>query len=539
MSWKRTLFLFHRWTGIVLCLFFALWFVSGIFMMYVQFPELTKTERLVASPALDFSAAHHDPLSAIDKLQSQDFTTRGTPTRLEPVDVLDASELQSPRSVRMTMVLDRPAYVVHADNGAQPRVVFADDGSVLREVTPAMGHNAVAAFVERSGWHAPVDRIVYDGIVQTDQWSVSGGLNEHRPLLRYRLRDEADTVLYVSSRTGEVVRDTQRLERVLNYFGAVTHWLYPTFVRKYPLLWEWIVDILSGVGVVLAITGLWIGWMRWNRRAKPGKPQIPYHGLMRWHYFTGIVFGLVTVTWVFSGLMSMNPLNLNPPRRADDDQQLLYTGKALTVADFALPAGGFGSNAVEADLMHYAGQAFYRVTDRDATSRLIAANEQAVALPSVEAMLQLAPRLIPTARLIDTQILTRYDNYYYSRHPERGARSLPVIRVRFDDESHTWFHLDPMTGQILERSTRTNRVYRWIYNGLHSFDIWWLWQRRPLWDIVVIAFSVGGTLLSIIGVVIGWRRLRYKSERRAAAQARAGHATELTGAVTTRRSVSS
>ena len=114
----------------------------------------------------------------------------------------------------------------------------------------------------------------------------------------------------------------------------------------------------------------------------------------------------------------------------------------------------------------------------------------------------------PAEHIVDAAVLTAYDNYYYSRHPERGERSLPVIRVRFADPEHTWFHLDPLTGEVIERSTRTNRIYRWLYNGLHSFDIWWLWQRRPLWDLCVIAFSLGGLLLSCIGVTIGWRRLR-------------------------------
>ncbi len=516
MSWKRALFLLHRWAGIVLCLFFALWFVSGIFMMYVQFPELTKPERLAGSATLDFSAARYDPAGAAARLGSRDFATRGTPSRQEPID---ADQPPAPAAVRLAMILDRPAYVVQPDNGAQPRVVFADDGSVLDDVTPPMGLAAVTAFIERSGWPLDTDRIAYDGLVQTDQWSVSSALNGHRPLLRYRLPDEAGTVLYVSSRTAEVVRDTHRTERALNYFGAVTHWLYPTFIRKYPLLWEWMVDILSGVGVVIAITGMWIGWLRWNRRAKPGKRQVPYRGLMRWHYFTGIIFGVVTITWVFSGLLSMNPLSINPPRQPEPEQRLLYSGKMLTLADFT-PIASFGASAIEADLIHYAGQAFYRVTDRDSRVRLVAGNDRAVSLPSPQAMLALAPALMPAANLIETQILTSYDDYYYSRHPERGGRTLSAIRVRFDDAQHTWFHLDPLTGQILDRSTRTNRVFRWLYNGLHSFDIWWLWQRRPLWDIVVILFSLGGTLLSMIGVVIGWRRLRYKPQRRTARAAR-------------------
>jgi uncharacterized iron-regulated membrane protein len=521
MSWKRLLYLFHRWAGIVLCLFFALWFVSGIFMMYVEFPQLSKPERLLAARLLNFSAATLTPADAVAKLQWKDFTRKATPSALEQLAVAEPEQPATARSIRLAMIAERPAYVIQPDNGAQPRVVFADNGEVLRNVTTEMGEAAAAGFVQRSAnTHTT---LAFDGSVQTDQWTVSSALNEHRPLLKYAVDDPAGTVLYVSSVTGEVVRDTHGTERVLNYFAAVTHWLYPTFVRKYPELWEWIVDILSGVGVVLASTGLWIGWLRWNRRARPGKAQVPYKGLMRWHYFTGIIFGVLTVTWVFSGLLSMNPLDLNPPRRAEADQQLVYTGKSFTIGDFELPPQGFGTLAVEADLVHYAGQPFYRVTDRDGDTRMVAGRPSATTLPDANVMLALAPKLIPGAPLIEASMLTAYDNYYYSRHPERGERPLPILRVRFDDERHTWFHLDPLTGQILDRSTRTNRIYRWLYNGLHSFDIWWLWQRRPLWDICVIVFSLGGLLLSVIGVVIGWRRLRYEPRRRTTSALAASH----------------
>ncbi len=512
MSWKRPLFLLHRWAGIVLCLFFALWFASGIFMMYVEFPQLTQPERLTGSQALDFSTATLGPGEAVARLEPGDFAIRATPSSIESVAVRDGGIVA--KSVRLAMVLERPAYVVRPDNDAQPRVVFADDGEVLRTVTPEMGGAVATAFVRRSGGN--VSGIAFEGTVHTDQWSVSAALNDHRPLLRYALNDEDGTHLYVSSRTAEVVRDTHRTERVLNYFGAVTHWLYPTFIRKYPLVWEWMVDILSGAGVVLAVSGLWIGILRWNRRAAPGKPQVPYRGLMRWHYFSGILFGGVTVTWVFSGLLSMNPFNLNPPRRPESDQQLVYAGRVLTPTDFVLPQAGLGRDAVQAELIHYGGQPFYRVTQRDMSTRLVPGNSEAHNLPNAASMMNRAPELMADAKLLEATLLNDYDNYYYSRHPEHGEKPLPAIRVRFDDPRHTWFHLDPRTGQILDRSTRTNRVYRWLYNGLHSFDIWWLWQHRPLWDICVIAFSGGGMLLSLIGVVIGWRRLRYKAQRRAA-----------------------
>ena len=50
---KRWLYLLHRWAGITLCLFFAMWFISGVVMMYVGYPKLTPAERLGHLAPLD------------------------------------------------------------------------------------------------------------------------------------------------------------------------------------------------------------------------------------------------------------------------------------------------------------------------------------------------------------------------------------------------------------------------------------------------------------------------------------------------------
>ncbi|HWV10993.1 MAG TPA: PepSY domain-containing protein, partial [Pseudomonas sp.] len=49
---KRYLYLWHRWLGIGLCLVMALWFVSGVVMLYVGYPKLTPGERLRHLPEL-------------------------------------------------------------------------------------------------------------------------------------------------------------------------------------------------------------------------------------------------------------------------------------------------------------------------------------------------------------------------------------------------------------------------------------------------------------------------------------------------------
>jgi len=501
---KRTLHLFHRWAGIVLCAFFAAWFFSGIFMMYVEYPQLTRAERLVTAPALAFAPARLSVAAAADTLRAGDFNRRGTPSKNLPVEIKDPSaRLGRDPAVRLAQILDRPAYVF-TDGTAQPVVVFADTGEKLPVVTIAQAARAAAVFAKSLDARPPT--LNYLGTVQSDQWAVSAALNAHRPLHVFALNDAAHTELYVSSTTGEVVRDSTRRERVLNYFAAVIHWLYPHLLRQFPDAWAWFVNSVAALGCILAITGLWAGVLRARRRVPA--PRNSHQRLLRWHYVAGAAFGLVTLTWVFSGWMSMNPGKLNPPRSPSPRQAEVLSGRAPSFADFATPPV-LPPGALDAEPLYYDGQPLYVVTPRDGTTILVPAFPGTpLRAPDAEALIARAPALLPGAPLVEARVLTAYDNYYYTRHPERGGSPLPAVRVRFGDADATWFHLDPATGRILNKSTATNRVFRHLYNGLHSFDWWWLWSRRPLWDITVITFSLGGLSLSLLGVVLGLRRMR-------------------------------
>jgi uncharacterized iron-regulated membrane protein len=344
-------------------------------------------------------------------------------------------------------------------------------------------------------------------MIQADQWSISSSLHEHRPMYRVALNDALGTQLYISSSTGQVVRDTRRTERLLNYFAAVTHWLYPTFLRRHTQLWSWTVDILAGVATVLAISGLWLGITRWRR--SPGRSISPYRGLMRWHHVTGLVFGLTTLTWVFSGLLSMNPGGLNSEEAASEEEALVFAGTPLIPGDFAGLQTSGSSEFVDVELLHYDRQPFFRITDRSGEVMLqYAGSEAAGRAPNVDALLMRAPHLLPDATLVRSKILREFDEYYYTRHQASGEVPLPALLVQFDDGEHTRFYVDVATGKIQARSTQRNRAYRWLYNGLHSFDFQWLRVRRPLWDLVVITFCLGGLCLSIIGLIAAIRRLR-------------------------------
>ena len=82
-----------------------------------------------------------------------------------------------------------------------------------------------------------------------------------------------------------------------------------------------------------------------------------------------------------------------------------------------------------------------------------------------------------------------------------------MLRVKFDDPESTWLYVDPQMSRLVGRAHRRERLQRWIYRGFHSLDFNFWYYNRPLWDIGVIVLSLGGTLLSIIGIVIGWKRV--------------------------------
>src|SRR5690606_8725462 len=115
--------------------------------------------------------------------------------------------------------------------------------------------------------------------------------------------DDAGTVLYVSGRTGQVIQDTVAHERFWNWLGAVPHWLYFSFIRQNQPVWYNFVVYASLLGVFLTATGLYIGIRQFGR----GKRKSPYRGLALWHHWTGLIFGVLTLTWVLSGLFSMQP----------------------------------------------------------------------------------------------------------------------------------------------------------------------------------------------------------------------------------------
>ncbi|MGE6338784.1 PepSY domain-containing protein [Acidovorax sp. NPDC077664] len=510
---KRWLYLVHRWLGVLLCAFFAMWFVSGVVMMYVGYPKLTQAERL----------AHLPPLRP---------ATQGPDRLLEPAEALQRAGITGPlQDLRLAVAsAGRAVYLVvpataqasptaPASKAASPRrppasaVIDAITGAVLQQVDAQHAVASASAFAQGAA-----GTIQHLGTVDEDAFTHSRALDVHRPLHRLHLGDPAGTVVYVSATTGVVGRDATLQERVWNYAGAWIHWLYPLRGNVFNPYWTDIVNWLSIAGIVLTVTGTVVGVMRWRfaGRYKTGA-RTPYRGfMMRWHHVFGLVFALVTFTWIFSGLMSMNPWKIFDSGAAPLRTEAMHGGPlVLPVPAASVPAllAAASPNTRELRWTQTAGHALVQAHSPTGAPLVLHAGTGDPHAWQPGALTHAAAQLLPYP-VVRTDTLQAYDLHYYDRAAHTmtggGDKPLPVLRVVFDDPQATWVHIDPHTGAVLGRTDTHRRTSRWLFAMLHSWDWLPLLERRPLWDVVLIVLSLGGAVMSVTGVVIGWRRLGLK-----------------------------
>ncbi len=491
MTFKKSLYLIHRWFGIAMCMLVAMWFFSGVVMMYVGFPTLTVQERLAGLPALDTSRLKSGPNYIVEHIGS---------------DALSR--------LRLTTILDRPAFVATTKENHHV-VWFADSGDFLERVTPTDALNASQYYL-RNMQHQEEASGRFDSTWDMDQWTVSSSLHSHRPLHKVKMDDSAETHLYVSSRTGEVVRDTTRKERILNWVGANLHWIYPLQLRRHPSVWHWVVVVLSLAGLVSVVTGAIAGILRlrWRKRYRGGR-FTPYWGAMKLHHLLGLLILPFLATYMLSGLLSMNPWGVFTTKGHCSVSSNAYQG--IFPSDHSDMALSEIQRVVEQNPgvkeieFHWLDGALLPVV-------VFApyAYHLAYELPTMEiekkatkALLQCFLNCGQRVDITETRRLDEHDAYYYSHHDR--WRPLPVYLFKVNDAAQTWAYVDGNTGQWLRGLTYKQRWQRWLYNGLHSWDFGFLINRRPLWDVVVILLCLLGILMSFTSVVIGFRRLCKKS----------------------------
>lgn len=468
----RLILLLHRYLGVVIGLVMALWCLSGFVMMYQGYPRLLEADRLQGLSALQLHDIH--PAS------------------------LDINEGVSGFSIEM--LNHRPVLKLQ---GLDAQTYDLADGEPLEPVSQAVALAVAKEFAAGRGVsaepYAPAP-------VEVDQWTLDG-VRHDLPLWHLRFNDAAATELYVRREDGQAVQVTTRRTRLFGYLGAVPHWLYPTVLRRNGELWDQVVVWTSLVGVFLTVTGLYVGIARFKRL--PSGRWSPYRSWHYWHHIVGLVFGLLTLTWVASGLFTMNPWGfLDTEVGLKERSQLTGSVDGGQIMHFLQHLPAQYGDIVQLRAAPLAGQLYVTMASRNGEVTRLDGDGRAAPLTDSELRLALVKLEKPIAQFTR---LTQPDDFYYSGYERRAT--FPVYRVILRDLAGTTLYLDATTGQLVDAVDATARQSRWLRTGLHDFDFTETLRRRPLWDVVVLVLLAGVTVGAVTGVWLACRRVQQDLHR--------------------------
>ena len=474
-----------------LSLMFALWFATGSVLLFVPFPSLSRADRLQHLPWL-----------------------RVADIRAPPAAAIASSELSSVSALRIIQGPDAPLYVIEDGNG-RTEAVDGVSGRRLAGIGEAGAARLAAAFSGRAVRDA-VGPFAYD------QWTVHQQFDPLRPFWRIDLRGAGAIEITVSARTGDIVQRTNRAQRCWNYVGAVIHWIYPTFIRRSFAFWDRLVWCVSLVGVSLGVTGMTLGIVRARRSlGSARKPTLSaFKGLFRWHHLAGLSAGGFLLTWIFSGWLSMDHGRLFSTGQPTPDERAAYRGLKLEDAAARLPLAALArlGPARQISLVTVGGRAFLvgETGGGDAPSiEEVPAGAHKVLRRIPDAVLHVAVRAAwPAVAIRSVRPVAADDAYeHIVTEPDGG----PLTRIVLADRAATWVEIEDGTGQIKTLLDRSRRIYRWVYYGMHTFDLPFLSSHDTLRKTLILCLLLCGEGLILTGLMLGVKKLRRIRSKRWAA----------------------
>jgi len=323
---------------------------------------------------------------------------------------------------------------------------------------------------------------------------VDGDFGRDRPLYRVDLGDAGRTRLYVSGTTGRAVQIATGQQRFWNWLGAIPHWLYFSRLRANPVLWNQVVIWTSLAGSLLTAIGLYLGIRQVGRA--PEECWSPYRGMLLWHHLPGLVFGLFTLTWVASGLISMNPWGFLDSNGVDVTR---FEGPRPSVAEAMAAVAALAEAApvdtVSISLAPFDGTLAFIATSKDGTRRRFGGSGQP--LPAAD--------MTRAAALLGggpAELLTAGDSYYFASRSQPAR--LPIERIV---AGGVRFYLDPLSGEMVTLQDANSRWYRWLHVGLHRLDLMPALRNGVFRTLVMLPLMLGVTFVCGTGAWLGLRRL--------------------------------
>jgi hypothetical protein len=164
----------------------------------------------------------------------------------------------------------------------------------------------------------------------------------------------------------------------------------------------------------------------------------------------------------------------------------------------------FGTAVKEVEMTSFAGKPAYLARFGPNDTHVIPVSGQPAAEFDRTQIISMVRQAARPFAVTEVRLVTEYEAYYLDRE---NRLPLPAIFVQLDDAGRSMYYIDPKTARIVQAYNSHSRWNRWLYHGLHSLDLPWLYKHRPAWDIVMILLLLGGGSLSVTALLLAWNVL--------------------------------
>lgn len=475
----------HGILGTLLSILFLVWFLSGMVMIFHTFPKVSQQ----------------------DRLSKKDYLPIDLPELNQIIDQIPSSQVIS--GISAENYFGKPVFRIRTD---KKEFILSADGLSL-----PVANTSEQIWLTASRWcNQPVLKV--DTLYDLDQWIPFGQLKKELPVYKFIFDDFAEHQLYISSVSGEVIQFTDKKSRFWAWLGAIPHWIYFTRLRQDLLLWKETVVWLSGIGTIMCLAGLVVGLYRLRQACRRHR-FLPYKKIVyKWHYLTGLIFGVFTLTFVFSGMMSLAaiPQWLGKPvlqNTATEIWQNNAPSKISYPLDYRVLLKEYSQKIKQIQWTNFNDKPCYTLI-LDSTIVVIDASGNNLApLNLNESEIITAIGMVhDESKINKPELLTDFDTYYVSR---KKRLDLPVWKVTVEDSDNSCYYINPKNGQF-RYINDMSRWKHWMYPALHSFSIDGIVQYGWLWNLLMWSSLIGGTILSLTGVFLGLKyikRILVKSRR--------------------------
>ena len=512
---KRLLFEIHRWVGIALALFMLLWFFSGLVIIYAEPTTTSRAQQLSNAELLLPEATWLSAGEAWERSASQRKNSKSHVSENKSVPANSIKPQNGGDDIveaRLVQQAGEPLWLIE-DKRGEHFALSAIDGK-LHETSPGQALKIADNWIRTQTGRGNTGLSYVETL---DMPAILRNLDGLRPFHRIDVSDNAGSELLISARTGEVVHESTRIQRGFYWAGNWVHLFRPLELTG---LSESRVTILTWTAfsvIVATLTGLIVGWIRWRpglfgkKTYSEGRVQ-PYRNVwLKFHFWGGLIGGLLALTWGISGFLNNNPWQIFSPANPSKEELVHYVGgdnPAVTKSWRAEPRVPSTNGAEIVELLwRRLGNESVQLALTSDGRRLPETTNYSLTSFNDASLLAAVHRIAGNVPVKSQTLLHEYDSYYYLRfHRDIADRPLPVLRVELGDSAGTYLYMDPQDGRLLSKQDSSRRVFRWLYSALHHWDFGWLYHR-PLWDAWMLTWVLLGLTLSVTAVVIGWKRL--------------------------------